>query len=791
LKVSLEWLKSFVDIECSVEELVDKLTMSGTKVEGYEKRLENIKNVVVGKVLEISLHPHNQNLFVCNVDTKDKILTIITAAKNVKVGSYVPVAKPGAVLANGKTIDVLEFKGIVSEGMLCSLGELGLTRGEFSYADENGIFILEGMNDSLIGIDIKTALGIDDVIIDFEITSNRPDCLSVLGIAREIAAILNKPLKFPSMNFKETDEPVKNYLDSIEIQDKKICRRYMGRVIKNVKIEESPLWLRRRLVACGVRPINNIVDVTNYVMLEMGQPLHAFDLDKICGRNVFVRLASDGEKIVTLDGVERVLRSSDIVIADEKRAIAVAGVMGGLDTEVDENTTLVLLESATFNPAMIRRTARYLGLRTEASNRFEKGLSPYFAEVAIQRACALIEQIGAGEVVKGTVDTYVDPWQQVEVKADFSYIQKLLGLRIEKDEVVNILNRLEIKYDEEKEVFIIPPFRTDIEDMADISEEVIRIYGYDKLPSRVFMGNAISSGLTQKQRMVNNIKNFLANSGYYEIYSYSFESPKVYEVLKGYNLDDAVKILNPLGEDFSVMRMQLLSSILKTVYLNISRNIKDVKVFELSTVFKKSDEKLPEEKLVLAIGSSAQDFYSVKGVLENLFDMLRIKEVRFSSEHQNLNLHPTRSAKIYTDDQLLLGYIGEVHPDILERFDIPARVVYAEVYIDELLEAEKKEKRYTQLPKYPAVERDYAFVVPDDVESRVIEEIFKKYSSDILEEFHLFDVYKGQQIKPGFKSYAYKAIFRSKSKTLSDSDINQVQEKILDELKNYNISLRE
>ncbi|AEM73324.1 phenylalanine--tRNA ligase subunit beta [Caldicellulosiruptor acetigenus] len=791
MKVSLEWLKSFVDIDCSVDELVDKLTMSGTKVEGYEKRLENIKNVVVGKILEISLHPHNQNLFVCKVDTKDKILTIITAAKNVKVDSYVPVAKPGAVLANGKTIDVLEFKGIVSEGMLCSLEELGLTRGEFSYADENGIFILEGMDDSMIGTDIKIALGIDDVIIDFEITSNRPDCLSIVGIAREIAAILNKPLKFPNLNFKEADEPVKNYIDGIEIQDKKICRRYMGRVIKNVKIGQSPLWLRRRLVACGVRPINNIVDVTNYVMLEMGQPLHAFDLNKICGRNVFVRLANDSERIVTLDGAERVLRSSDIVIADEKRAIAVAGVMGGLDTEVDENTTLVLLESATFNPAMVRRTARYLGLRTEASNRFEKGLSPYFAELAIQRACALIEQIGAGEVVKGAVDTYVDPWQQVEVKADFSYIEKLLGLRIEKGEVVNILNRLEIKYDEEKEVFIIPPFRTDIEDMADISEEVIRIYGYDKLPSRVFMGNAISSGLTQKQKMVNNIKNFLANSGYYEIYSYSFESPKVYEVLKGYNLDDAVKISNPLGEDFSIMRMQLLSSILKTIYLNISRNIKDVKVFELSTVFKKSDEKLPQEKLVLAIGSSAQDFYSLKGVLENLFDMLRIKDVKFSSQHQNPNLHPTRSAKIYTDESFLIGYIGEVHPDILERFDIPARVVYAEVYIDKLLEAEKKEKRYAPLPKYPAVERDYAFVVPDDVESRVIEVIFKKYSSDILEEFRLFDVYKGQQIKPGFKSYAYKAVFRSKSKTLSDSDINQIQEKILDELKNYNISLRE
>lgn len=327
--------------------------------------------------------------------------------------------------------------------------------------------------------------------------------------------------------------------------------------------------------------------------------------------------------------------------------------------------------------------------------------------------------------------------------------------------------------------------------MADISEEVIRIYGYDKLPSRVFMGSAISSGLTQKQKIVNNIKIFLANSGYYEIYSYSFESPKVYEILKGYNLDDAVKILNPLGEDFSIMRMQLMSSVLKTVYLNISRNIKDVKVFELSTVFKKSNKKLPHEKLVLAIGSSAQDFYSLKGVLENLFDMLRIKDVKFSSQHQNSNLHPTRSAKIYTEESFLIGYIGEVHPDILERFDIPVRVVYAELFIDELLEAEKEEKRYVQLPKYPAIERDYAFVVPDDVESRVIEEIFKKYSSDILEEFRLFDVYKGQQIKQGFKSYAYRAVFRSKLKTLSDSDINQIQEKILDELKNYNISLRE
>ncbi|WAM30678.1 phenylalanine--tRNA ligase subunit beta [Caldicellulosiruptor naganoensis] len=790
MKVSLEWLKSLVDINCGVDKLVEKLTMTGTKVEGYERRLYFVKNVVVGKVLEISLHPENPNLSICKVDVKDEILTIITAAKNVYRGAFVPVAKVGATLANGKVINKLEFKGVVSEGMLCSLDELGLTSAEFPYADENGIFILEGMDDGKLGTDIKEALGIDDIIIDFEITSNRPDCLSVVGLAREIAAVLKTNLKFPNLVYKESEDRIENYLDKIEIQDKNICRRYIGKVIKNVKIEPSPQWLRKRLIACGIRPINNIVDVTNYVMLEIGQPLHAFDLNKIHGRNVFVRLANDGEEIITLDGVKRTLRPVDIVIADEDRAIAVAGVMGGLETEVDENTKTVLLEAATFNPAMVRRTSRYLGLRTEASNRFEKGLSPYFAEIAMQRACALIEEIGAGEVVRGSIDTYLDVQQQVTVKADFSYIEKLLGVSIPQDEIIEILDRLEISYDREKEVFIIPPFRVDVTDMADISEEVIRIYGYDKIPSRVYMGNAVSSGLTKKQKMVNEIRSFLANSGYYEIYSYSFESPKVYEILKGYRLDDAVKILNPLGEDFSIMRMQLLSSILKTLYLNLSRNIKDIKIFELATVFKKSNNKLPDERLVLALGNVGQDFYFVKGILENLFDMLRIKDIDFSSDHTNLNLHPTRSAKIVSKDTLV-GYIGEIHPDILSSFDIQARAIYAEVYIDALLEVEKKEKKYVPLPKYPAIERDYAFLVPDEIESRVIEGVFKKYASEILEDFYLFDVYKGQQIKEGFKSYAYKAVFRSKEKTLSDDDILPLQEKILNELKNYNIGLRE
>ncbi|WAM32893.1 phenylalanine--tRNA ligase subunit beta [Caldicellulosiruptor morganii] len=790
MKVSLEWLKSLVDINCEVDKLVENLTMTGTKVEGYEKRLDSVRNVVVGKIIEISSHPENPNLSVCRVDIKDEVLTIITAAKNVYRGAFVPVAKIGATIANGKEINKMEFKGVVSEGMLCSLYELGLTSAEFPYADESGIFILEGMDDEKLGTDIKKALGIDDIIIDFEITSNRPDCLSIVGLAREIAAVLKTDLKFPSITYNETEDKIENYLDKIEIQNRNICKRYIGKVIKNVKIGPSPQWLRKRLVACGIRPINNIVDVTNYVMLEIGQPLHAFDLSKIHGRSVFVRLAKDGEEITTLDGVKRTLRTVDIVIADEDRAIAVAGVMGGLDTEVDQNTTTVLLEAATFNPAMVRRTSRYLGLRTEASNRFEKGLSPYFAEVAIQRACALIEQIGAGEVVKGAIDTYLDIQQQVTVKADFSYTERLLGVSIPQDEIIDILNRLEISYDKEKGVFVVPPFRVDIADMADISEEVIRIYGYDKIPSRVYMGNAISSGLTQKQKMVSDIRSFLANSGYYEVYSYSFESPKIYEILKGYKLDDAVKILNPLGEDFSIMRMQLLSSILKTLYLNLSRNIKDIKIFEIAPVFKKSADKLPEEKLVLALGNAGQDFYFVKGILENLFDMLRIKDIEFSSDHANLNLHPTRSAKIVSKD-ILIGYIGEVHPDILEKFDIQTRAIFAEVYIDALLEVEKKDKKYTPLPKYPAVERDYAFLVPDEIESRVIEEIFKKYASEILEEFYLFDVYKGQQIKEGFKSYAYKAVFRSKEKTLSDDDILIIQERILDDLKKYNIVLRE
>lgn len=790
MKVSLEWLKSLVDIDCSVKELVNVLTMTGTKVEGYEQRLENLSNVVVGKIISIDTHPANSRLYICKVDIKDEVLQIITAAKNVYEGAFVPVAKKGAMLPNGKVIDEVEFKGITSEGMLCSIQELGLSSEEFLDADEDGIFILNGLDNTKIGLDIRDALNIKDIIIDFEITSNRPDCLSILGLAREISAVLNSKLKFPSLNYKSGSDVVNHYLDGIVIEDKEICKRYIAKVVKNVKIGPSPEWLRKRLIACGVRPINNIVDITNYVMLEIGQPLHAFDYDKLGGRKIFVRLAKDNEEIITLDGTKRRLRNEDIVIADDKRAIAIAGVMGGEETEIDENTKVVLLEAATFNYARIRRTSKYLGLRTEASNRFEKGLNPYFAEIAIKRACALIQELGAGEIVEGEIDAYLDLQKDVIIKADFSYFERLLGVDIPKDVVIDILNRLEIKYDEKNEHFIVPPFRNDLFDLADISEEVIRIYGYDKIPARVYMGSALSFGLTKKQKLINKIKNFLADNGFYEIYSYSFESPKVYEKLRGFNLDEAIKILNPLGEDFSIMRMQAMSSILKTVYLNLSRNIKDIKIFELAHVFKKSNDKLPTEKPILAIGYVGQDFYTIKGILENIFVVSGIKDVVFNSKHQNENLHPTRSAMLECHNRII-GYVGEVHPDILNEFEIVNRVIYVEVYVDEIVNLASDEKKYAPLPKYPSIERDYAFLVPEEIESKIIEDVFKKYAGDLLEEFYLFDVYKGQQIKEGYKSYAYKSIFRSLEKTLSDDDILPIQDRILDELKRYDILLRE
>lgn len=789
MKVTYEWIRDYVEIDVDIKHLIELLTMTGTKVEGYEFRFDFLSNVVVGKILSIEKHPNADKLNICKVDIGKKIVQVITAAQNIFPNALVPVALEGATVSNNKRIEKIDFMGYASEGMMLSIDELGLSKAEIVDAPDYGIYIIN--KPCTPGDDIKKVLSLSDILIDFEITSNRPDCLSVYGIAREIATILNKKLKQIDLNIKEQVDEINNYLDSIEIENPNICYRYIGKIVKDVKICPSPEWMRRRLASCGIRPINNIVDITNYVMLEIGQPMHAFDYNKLKSRKILVRLAKEGEKITTLDGNQRQLRAEDIVITNGFYPIAIAGVMGGEDTEIDANTTTILLESATFNYANIRKTAKYFGLRTEASSRFEKGLSPYFAELAINRACALIEKLGYGTIVDGCIDTYVNKAEQKKIDADFDFINKFLGVNISKEEIIDILMRLDIEYKTETSCFIIPPFRTDISSMEDIAEEVIRIYGYDKIPSTINHGSAVSRGLTKKQIIIDKIRNYFADIGYFEIYNYSFESPKVYNVLKGFDLNNAIIIKNPLGEDFSVMRMQLLNSMLKSIYTNYSRNIKNIKLFEVSNVFSKSNNILPYERLLLSIGTLGNvDFYVFKGYIENLLLKFGIRNVKFVSHHSNQNFHPTRSARIFLDE-IAIGYIGEIHPDILENYDIHQRVYYSEIDIDQLTAIITFEKKYKPLPKYPSIERDYAFIVPEQVESSSIEGIFRKYANDLIEEFYLFDIYKGEQVQKGYSSYAYKIVYRSSEKTLNDDEINQLQRQILDDLSKLHVRLRD
>ncbi|MEZ0536121.1 phenylalanine--tRNA ligase subunit beta [Caldicellulosiruptoraceae bacterium PP1] len=790
MKTSLEWLKEYVDIEVNIEDLVSMLTMTGTKVEGYEVKCGDLENIIVGKIEKIVKHPSSEKLLVCQVNIGSKVIQVVTAATNIFEGAYVPVAIEGSKINGGLVISKVDFKGVFSEGMMLSIDEMGVTKDEFVDAPDYGIYIINkkcNCGDSVINV-----LNLNDIILDFEITSNRSDCLSTIGIAREIAAIYNKDLRLPDTIINDQKDSIKNFLDSVIIEDPNICKRYIAKVVKNIKICDSPEWLRKRLIAAGVRPINNIVDITNYVMLEIGQPMHAFDYRKISGKRITVRKAKNGEQTISLDGNQRVLSTDDIVIADSEKIIAIAGVMGGANSEISTDTNTIVIESATFNNTFVRKTAQRLALRTEASSRFEKGLSTYLAKLAIDRACNLIQQLGYGEIVEGEIDNYLVKEDQVLVDADFEFINKFLGINIDKQLVIDILNKLEIKYDQNSNTFIIPPFRNDLYTMEDIAEEVIRIYGYDKLNSTIPFTISENFGLTKKQEMVDKIKNYLAVSGYYEIFNYSFESPKVYNILKGYDLAMAVKIINPLGEDYSIMRMQLINSMLKTLYLNYSRNIKDVKLFEISNIFEKSKDVLPNEILKLSVGSIGNtDFYALKGIVENIFDLVNInKNIRFVSKHNNQNYHPTRSAEILIDEYNL-GYIGELHPDVLEGYDISQRVYYCELNLDLLYENIEHDKKYSQLPKYPSVQRDYAFIVPEDIENSLIESIFYKHANDIIEDFYLFDIYKGAQIKEGFKSYAYKVTYRSAKKTLNDADIFEIQQKILDDLSNHNIHLRE
>lgn len=786
MKLPLKWLKDYTDINASHKEYADALTMSGSKIEGYEQLGEEIDKVVVGKILSIEKHPDADRLLVAQVDVGDGTVQIVTGATNIKVNDFIPVALDGSSLPGGKKIKKGKLRGVESFGMMCSISELGVTKDEFPNAVEDGIFILEG--NLATGTDIKEILGLNDTVMEFEITSNRPDCFSIIGLARESAATFKTDFRKPEIKVKEEGDPVEGQA-TVEIHDPDLCYRYAARIVKDVRIEPSPGWMQERLKASGVRPVNNIVDITNYVMLEYGQPMHAFDLENLKGQKIIVRRAVDGEKMKTLDGQDRELDSSMLVIADAQRAVAVAGVMGGENSEVTDDTKTILFESATFNGISVRLTAKKLGMRTEASGRFEKGLDSENVLDAINRAAQLVEEIGAGIVGKGVIDCY--PVKAVRKTIPFNpdRINTLLGTDISTDEMKSIFDRLEIQVNEGEGTVTAPTFRPDLECEADLAEEVARFYGYNNIKPTLLEGKATTiGGLTYKQKINKLIGQTMQACGFSEIYTYSFTSPKVFDKInlpQDSDLRKTIVISNPLGEDYSIMRTTTLPDMLQVLATNYNKRVEEARLFEMSYVYLPKSlplTQLPYEKPVLTLGMYGNvDFYDLSGAVEELMSRLGIKDYGLEPVHDNPSFHPGRAAKLIVNGKES-GILGEVHPSVSEKFEAAKRNYIGMIDIEPLVEGAALKPEYKPLPKYPAVTRDIAMLVDEGVLVKQIERIITEKAGKILEEIKLFDVYKGKQVPEGKKSVAYSIVFRAADRTLTDDEAGKAMEKIVNAL---------
>lgn len=790
MDLPMSWVREYVDFDADTQNFMDDITLAGQKVESVTHMAENITGVVTGKVLEIEKHPDADKLVITKIDIGDKEpLQIVTGASNIYVGAYVPVALIGATVLHAGKMEKIKkgkLRGVESSGMLCSIEELGFTLNDYPEAPENGIYIFE--NEVPLGADVKELLMMADDVVEFEITSNRPDCYSVLGLARETAATYRKPFKYPEIKVEEKGEGNTADMIDVEIKNPELCPRYIARVVKNVKVEPSPLWLRHRLTAAGVRPINNIVDITNYVMLEMGQPMHAFDIDTIDERKIIVRNANDGEMFTTLDGQERKLDSSMLVISDCNKAVAVAGVMGGENSKVSPNAHAILFESANFNGPNVRITAKKLGLRTDASAKYEKGLDPNLAYDAVNRAVQLVEMLGCGEVCKGMVDCYPNKRESWSVNYSTEGINKLLGTSLSEQEMIDILKLVEVKAD--GKTAIIPTFRPDLESEADLAEEVARFYGYDKIETTLAAGTPTVGKKTHKQIVEDKIIDAMVAMGISEAKIFSFESPKVFDKLKiaaDSPLRQTVTISNPLGEDFSVMRTQTLNGMLTSLATNYNRRNSDAALFELGKVYIPKAlplTELPEEKNVLTIGmyGADVDFYSIKGVCEEVLAVLGVAEKTEWSPCSTIPyMHPGRLASVTVDGKEL-GYVGEIHPAVAESYGIGTKAYVAVLSTDVLVESAAFDKTFKALPKFPAVERDIAMLVPDSVIVKDIENVIKEKGGKLLESVKLFDVYKGKQIAEGFKSVAYSVMFRAADRTLTDEEISSPMKKIVAEL---------
>ncbi len=792
--ISLDWLKEYVDIKENIEELDNALTMIGQEVEAIEEKGKHLSNVVVAEILEKGIHPDADNLSVCKVNTGKEVLQIICGAKNHKAGDKVAAAIEGAVLPGDFKIKKTKIRGVESCGMLCSEKELGISD------NHEGIIILP--KDAPVGDELKNYLKLDDIVFELEITPNRPDCLSHVGIAREIAAYYDRKVKYPAKDIVEIEEKTADNI-KVKIEAKDLSRRYAARIIKNVEIKESPEWLKKRLAAIGLRSINNVVDVTNFILMEYGHPIHAFDLDKIEGKQIIVRRAVNGEKIVTLDDKERELDDNTLVIADEKKAVAIAGVMGGANSEVSENTKNILIEVAHFNADNVRKTSKKLGLSSDASYRFERGIDIEDTYTVIDRAVKLIQETAGGDIQKGIVDEYVEQYKEREVVLDIQKLNKFVGKEIETQKILKILRNLQLKAEnpENGKIKIVPPsFREDIQRAADIYEEIIRMYGFQNIEAKMPEENIEAGKMSDGLYYTDKSKNILVELGLQEVITYSFIPENVLEKI---NMEsETIKIKNPINEDMVVMRPTLIYSMLNVIKNNINRNITDLQIFEVSKVFLKTSEKLAKEPIRAAIAISGRnnknlweskpkdyDFYDLKGYVEQFLNLMGLKKYKLERS-KNLAFHPGVSADIAIGKEII-GTFGEIHPDVLENLDIKEKVYIAEIQIDLLLKYVKEKIEYKRTIKYPAIERDLAVVLDEEsMVGNITADIEK--TAEIVENVNIFDVYKGEQIEKGKKSVAVNIVFRSEKGTLKEEEVNKVMEVILNTIeKKYNGKIRQ
>ena len=805
MNTALSWIKAYVpELDCTAQEYTDAMTLTGTKVEGFEALDRDLDKIVVGQVLKIERHPDADKLVICQVDIGTETIQIVTGAPNVYEGMKTPVCLDGGKVAGGhdgsKTEGGIKIKkgklrGVPSNGMMCSIEELGSSKDFYPEAPEDGLYDMG--KDAVVGSDAIEALGLHDVVFEYEITSNRVDCYSVLGIAREAAATFNKPFVPPVVTATGNNEDV-NDMVKVEVEAEDLCPRYCARLVKNIKLAPSPEWMQRRLAASGIRPINNIVDITNYVMEEYGQPMHAYDFDKIAGHKIVVRRANEGETFQTLDGQERKLDSNVLMICDGEKAVGLAGIMGGENSKITDDVTTMLFEAACFDGTNIRLSSKRVGLRTDASGKFEKGLDPYNAEAAINRACQLIEELGAGEVVGGMVDVFPNKPQVKRIPFEPEKYNSLLGTNVSTEDMLKYFDKLELEYDKDTDEIVIPSFRQDLLGRADLAEEVARFFGYENIPTSLPSGETTMGKLSFKLQVEEIAREVAQFSGFSQSMNYSFESPKVYDKLliaKDSPLRNAITISNPLGQDFSIMKTTPLNGMLSSLATNYNRKNKNVRLYEIGNIYMAKElplAELPDERTQFTLGMYGDgDFFSMKGVVEEFFDKAGLDgKIGYDPAEKEPFLHPGRQAKIVYDGEVV-GYIGEVHPQVCDNYEIGERVYIAVIDMLCIVSKAKFIKKYTGIAKFPASTRDISMVVDKNVLVGELENAIEKKGGKLLESCTLFDVYEGEQVGAGKKSVAFSLVFRAKDRTLEDKEVNELMDKILKELTGLGAALRQ